>query len=118
MEHVSYENACKKQPSCDCTVWEYKMQNREINLAIAEIRGRYPETGFALNEKCTEIGYVLRGSGRLVTEEKTATLNEGDAVCIPSGEKYYWEGNLTVLLPCSPAWVPEQHRNCLSSEKR
>ena len=115
MEHVRQEQAVKKQNSPYCTIWEYPMQNREMNIAIAEIQHRYPTQGFAMNEKCSEMGYVLKGSGRLVTEQKNVELREGDAVYIPCGERYYWEGNLSVLLPCTPAWYPEQHkliRNC------
>ena len=36
-------------------------------------------------------------------------LSEGDVVYIPPGEKFYWEGNMTIVLPAAPAWNPEQH---------
>ncbi len=54
--------------------------------------------------------YVLKGFGKLVTETQTAHLSAGDAILIPPGEKYYWEGNLTVAISAAPAWYPGQHR--------
>lgn len=110
MEYVSYEDAVKHEKFPSCTVWEYPMQNTDINIGVAEIRGRYPAQGYALNEKCSEMGYVVKGEGRLVTEFRSVPLYEGSVVYIPHGERYYWEGNLTVVLPCTPAWYPEQHK--------
>jgi hypothetical protein len=34
----------------------------------------------------------------------------GDLVLIEPGEKYFWEGNMDLFIPCSPAWYPEQHK--------
>ena len=88
-----------------------------MNISVAEITLRYPDEGFAVNHKCSEMGYVLRGSGKLITENSEAALGAGDAVYIPHGEKFYWEGNMTVILPCTPAWYPEQHEPNLTAEK-
>jgi len=109
MEYVSAAEAEKKVPNPYCIVYEYPMGKSDINIGVAEIRGRYPESGFAMNEECTEMGYVVKGSGRLVTEKRSITLGEGDVVYIPAGEKYYWEGEFTVVLPCTPAWYVAQH---------
>jgi mannose-6-phosphate isomerase-like protein (cupin superfamily) len=116
MEHVKYESAVMHENSPNCKVYEYVMKNAEMNIGVAEIAGRYPDEGYAMNNKCSEMGYILKGSGRLVTETDEATLGSGDVVYIPHGEKYYWEGNLTVALPCTPAWYPEQHETNLSTE--
>jgi len=113
MEHVKKQDAVKHMNSSNCTVYEYPMENADMNIGVAEITHRYPHQGYAINHKCTEIGYVLKGSGTLVTETRTVNLSEGDVVLIPPGEKYYWEVNLTVILPCSPAWHPEQHETIL-----
>ena len=40
------------------------------------------------------MGYILKGSGKLITENAEITLSVGDAVYIPHGEKYYWEGSV------------------------
>ncbi len=109
IEYVKKHNALQHNPSPNCTVYEYPMQNSEMNIGVAEIHQRYPEHGFAVNHKCTEMGYILKGSGRLVTETENIALTAGDVVYIPRGEKYYWEGTLTVVIPATPAWYPEQH---------
>lgn len=108
MEYVAREDAVSHEMA-SCTVYEYAMESGEMNIGVAEIRGRYPEAGYAVNQECCEMGYVLRGSGRLVTEEREVVLGEGDVVSLPRGEKYYWEGELTVVLPAAPAWHPAQH---------
>lgn len=113
MEHVSYESAVKHTKSPNCFVYEYPMQNPEMNIGVAEIKNRYPDKGYAVNQKCSEMGYILKGSGKLVTEAKEVPLSAGDVVYIPHGERYYWEGNITLVLPATPSWYPEQHQTNL-----
>lgn len=109
MEHVKKQDATKHTNSSGCIVYEYPMENGEMNIGVVEIACRYPEQGYAVNHQCSEMGYVLKGSGKLVTENREAVLSEGDVVYIPSGEKFYWEGNMTLALPATPAWNPAQH---------
>ncbi len=109
MEHVKKQDAVKHTNSNHCTVYEYPMKNSEMNIGVAEITHRYPDHGYALNQKCSEMGYLVKGSGKLVTATQSVSLSAGDVVYIPHGEKYYWEGNMTVVLPATPAWHPEQH---------
>ena len=109
MEYVKYEAAEKHANSPNCIVYEYPMKNSEMNIGVAEITCRYPDEGYAINHKCSEMGYILKGSGRLVTETGEVQLSVGDVVYVPHGEKYYWEGNITVILPATPAWYPQQH---------
>ncbi|MFA5946622.1 MAG: cupin domain-containing protein [Patescibacteria group bacterium] len=94
----------------NCVVFGYPSDDKEMNGAVAEITGRYPSQGRVTNLKCKEMGYVIKGSGKVVVEGVEVPLNEGDLVVIEPGEKYHWEGTLTVFLPCTPAWYPEQHR--------
>jgi mannose-6-phosphate isomerase-like protein (cupin superfamily) len=117
MEHVKYESAIIHASSTSCIVYEYPMKNAEMNIGVAEITHRYPDEGYAMNQKCSEMGYILKGSGKLVTEKSVAVLASGDVVYIPHGEKFYWEGNMTVILPCTPAWHPQQHETNLASDK-
>lgn len=37
-------------------------------------------------------------------------FKEKDAILIDKGEIYYWEGNCTIVMPCTPAWYKEQHK--------
>lgn len=109
MEHVKKQEATQNTSSSNCIVYEFPMKTGKMNICVAEIAGRYPEQGYAINHQCSEMGYVLNGSGKLVTEGQEAVLSAGDAVYISPGEKYYWEGNITLVLPCAPAWTPAQH---------
>jgi mannose-6-phosphate isomerase-like protein (cupin superfamily) len=109
--HIVHKAQTQKHSNNEnCVVFEYPMDDKDINGAVAEITGRYPAMGQVTNLKCKEMGYVIKGSGKVVIEGVEVTLNEGDVVVIEPGEKYYWEGNLTLFLPCAPAWYPEQHK--------
>ena len=65
MEYVNGKSAVKHTSSPSCIVYEYPMQNSEMNIALAEITHRYPNEGYAVNDKCSEMGYILKGSGKL-----------------------------------------------------
>lgn len=92
-----------------CTTIEYPLGDKYINGAVVELKGRYPDKGRVVNLKCKELAYVIKGSGRIVVEDKVIKLQEGDLVLIEPREKYFWEGNLVMFVPCIPAWYPEQH---------
>lgn len=117
MEYVHHESAVKHENSSNCIVYEYPMKNGEMSIGVAEITHRYPDEGYAMNHKCSEMGYVLKGSGKLVTETAEVNLKAGDVVYVPPGEKFYWEGTLTVILSATPAWHPQQHETNLSGDK-
>jgi hypothetical protein len=74
MEFVKKEDAVKHVNSPNCTVYEYPMQNRELNIGVAEIKDRYPNHGYAINHECSEMGYVLKGTGKLITETPTSLV--------------------------------------------
>lgn len=114
MEYVKYESAEVYAKSPTCSVYEYYMQNGEMNIGVAEITHRYPDEGYAINHKCSLMGYILKGTGKLVAETGEVELSEGDVVYIPHGEKYYWEGNMKVVVPATPAWYPQQHETIVA----
>lgn len=93
-----------------CTAIEYPLRDKDINGAVVELNGRYPNKGRVVNLKCKELAYVVKGEGKLVVEGKEIALQEGDLALIEPGEKYYWEGSMTMFMPCTPAWYPEQHK--------
>jgi mannose-6-phosphate isomerase-like protein (cupin superfamily) len=95
--------------SDNCIVYEYPLKDKDINSAIAEISGRYPDHGYVTNRKCKELVYVLKGKGRLILKNKAINFKEGDMLLIKPNEAYYWQGNMTIIMPCTPAWYPEQH---------
>ena len=93
-----------------CTAIEYPLGDKDINGAVVELKGRYPDKGRVVNLKCKELAYIIKGSGRVVVEGKEVELNEGDLILLKPGEKYFWEGELVMFVPCVPAWYPEQHK--------
>ncbi|HVS58704.1 MAG TPA: AraC family ligand binding domain-containing protein [Candidatus Saccharimonadales bacterium] len=111
MKHVAKAQAQKFANSPTCTVYEYAMDDPDINGAVGVINGRYPETGMVVNEVCKEIVYVISGEGSLTTGKTTQPLAEGDVALIAPGEQYFFEGkDLKIFMPCTPAWYPEQHK--------
>jgi mannose-6-phosphate isomerase-like protein (cupin superfamily) len=94
-----------------CEVNEYPFNDPDINIGTAKINGRFPESGYLVNEIVKEYVYVVDGSGQIVTESQTIEFNVGDVVYIPVGEPYYWKAHCFLVMPCQPAWSPEQSRN-------
>lgn len=93
-----------------CIAIEYPMDDKDINGAVIELDGRYPDTGRVVNEKCKELVYVIEGAGTLTVEGEEIQLAEGDLAMIEPNEKYFFEGKLKLFTPCTPAWYPEQHK--------
>jgi len=108
------KNQAKKFKNSDvCTAYEYPLNEREIDGAVVKIDGRYPSKGRVTNEKCKEVCYIIEGSGKIVIEDKEIIIDKGDLVLIEAGEKYYWDGDLTMFVSCTPAWYPEQHKEVI-----
>ena len=106
---VLHKNESQKHANAStCIVHEYPLGDTAINGAVAELNGRYPEQERVTNTACKELAYVIKGSGKIIVEDKETVLNQGDMVLIQAGEKYYWKGQMTLFLSCTPAWYPEQ----------
>jgi len=110
MKIVTKDQAKEFKNSDTCIAYEYALGDEDINGAIIKLSGRYPETGYVTNEACKELVYVISGSGSLVTDKETVELSTGDMALLPPNEKYYFDGTMEMLMPCSPAWYPEQHK--------
>jgi mannose-6-phosphate isomerase-like protein (cupin superfamily) len=107
MKYLKKENAIKFEQGC-IRSFEYPLGDKDLDCAVVEINGRYPEKDWTLNKKCKEIFYLIKGSGTLTTESESINLSEGDMAIINPEEKYYFEGKFTLLTPCTPAWSPDQ----------
>jgi len=93
-----------------CTAIEYPLGDKDINGAVIKLNGRYPEKGQVTNEVCKELVFVVEGTGRLVVGNDIQEIQQGDLALLLPGDKYYFEGQLTMFMPCSPAWYPGQHK--------
>ncbi|MDD5098455.1 MAG: cupin domain-containing protein [Candidatus Pacebacteria bacterium] len=94
----------------NCIATEYPMSDKDINGAVVELTGRYPEKGRVVNLKCKELVYVIKGYGMVIIEDKELKLEEGDLVLIEPGERYFFDGNLTIFIACNPAWHNNQYK--------
>ncbi len=110
MKIVKSSHTKKFENSKTCIAIEYPLGDKDINGAVIELSGRYPEKGRAVNLKCKELAYVVKGEGKVAIENQTFKLNQGDLVLIEPGEKFYWQGDMTLFMPCTPAWSPNQHK--------
>ena len=77
--------------------------------ALITIDGRYPEKGFAVNQICRELAYIIKGNGSLATEYSIAKFSQGDTLYLPPKEKFLWEGKFTMYVVTTPAFDPKQH---------
>ena len=94
-----------------CKTIEYSFGDKDIDLGLAIITGRYPENGFCINLVSKELVYILEGTGKLCFENKSIEFAQGDSILIDSNEKYYWESEYCkVSMACTPAWSKEQYK--------
>lgn len=110
MKHLKPKQAQRVQNSQHCWVYEYPLHEKDINGTFVELTGREPDAGRVVNTACKELAYVVSGSGKIFIENNELTLEKGDMVLIEPGEKFYWDGQMTLFLSCSPAWYPEQYK--------
>lgn len=110
MKIVKFENAERFANNDKCKGYEYPLGDKDINISSAEITGRYPDKGYCANMECKEIIYVIEGTGTLFKKDERIDFAKGDVILIEKGEEYYWDAHCTILMPCTPAWYPEQHK--------
>jgi mannose-6-phosphate isomerase-like protein (cupin superfamily) len=110
MQSIKADQAVRYENSKACVAFEYEFPDeRDIDGAVVEINGRYPE-GLATNEVCKELIHVLEGSGTLTCDGRVIMLTQGDAALIQPNEKYFFEGTLKLFIASSPAWYKAQHK--------
>lgn len=107
---IKKENAVQGADSDKCKTLEYSFSDKDIDLGIAVITGRYPENGYCKNLVSKELIYVIEGPGKLCFENESIKFSAGDSILINNGEKYYWDTTYCkVSMTCTPAWMKEQH---------
>lgn len=110
MKNVKKADARIFKNSDKCIAYEYPTKEKNLNMTVIDIEGRYPEEGQVVNKVCKEIIYVAQGSGKIVVEGKELELNAGDQVFINAGEKFYYSDcQFRLIVSCAPAYYPEQH---------
>lgn len=94
-----------------CLAYEYGHPTSELNAAVIDLSGRYPDDGWALNTACTALIHVMQGRGELVGDGAISDLAEGDQVLITPNEPYAFDGTMKLLYISTPAWTPEQAKH-------
>lgn len=110
MEFINKNQARELKHSDICSAYEYSMEDKDIDGALIELNGRYPEEGRTVNLKCKMLVYIIEGSGNITVEGKEIELSNGDLILIEPEEKYFWEGDLKLFISSTPAWYPEQNK--------
>lgn len=94
-----------------CSVREYSFGDKDLDLGISTIDGRYPSKGYSVNEKSKMIIYILEGKGRIVVDEDYCYFEQGDVIMINPMEKYYWDTEHCVAsIVSTPAWSSLQYK--------
>lgn len=97
-------------PTPSTVIWEYKTEDEDLSGAVAEIHGRYPEKGFAKNEKSKEIVFVLSGSGTIHSPKSRHDIDVGDVIFIDKNEPFAWSGGMTIFMATTPKFDAKQHK--------
>ena len=111
MNIISSSETNKMKASPTTTVWEFEMEEKAISGAIAEIKDRYPEKGFIVNEISKELVFVIAGEGYVTTPNQKHPIKVGDLIFLDNGESYAWEAikSLTLFMANTPKFDPKQH---------
>ena len=91
-----------------CTVYEYG-GTKNLDIGTAEIETKYPIRGWARNKKVDETYFILSGGGKVYIGDEVYKVEKDDLVMIEKGKWYRAEGEMRVLMACSPAWSSKQH---------
>lgn len=100
----------ERKNSENCVVTEYPMIDSDIDFAIVKIIGRYPEKRRVVNITCKEVVYVHEGKGTVEVNGEGYALSAGDLILIEAGEKFCWEGSMTLHISCHPPFNVDQHQ--------
>ena len=100
--------------SANCHGRSFAIPDAPLDLTEITIRGRYPESGWAMNKESHEIVRVLSGAGSLAIRDKDAiSLEEGVVVHVPPNEWFAWQSEageeMKILMACSPSFNMEQY---------
>ena len=85
MKVIKLQDAEKGKNGEKCKTLEYSFMDKDIDLGVAVITGRYPDKSYGVNLVSKELIYVLEGSGTLHFENKE--IKEGKCFCDSLGSR-------------------------------
>ncbi|MEK7518788.1 MAG: AraC family ligand binding domain-containing protein [Patescibacteria group bacterium] len=90
-------------------VFDYPLRSKTTGIAYQILSGRTPKVGSFRNNICTEIFYIIGGSGVIVVKNHEYILREGDVYIAKPKEQHFLVGKkLTFLVITTPNWYPAQ----------
>lgn len=110
MKQIKQSETYKYKNSDNCVADIFDLNDNDIDFSTSTIRGRYPESGYCVNEECKELIYCLSGKGTLFSKMQKVNFKKGDVILLDKKEPYYFKAHCRVAMICSPAWTPEQHK--------
>lgn len=115
MQHLkSQESTTHVSNDGTVTVKEFNFKgDATLNDAVIVLSGRYPITGYAVNDVSTALASVEEGTGGMTIKDgSTVTLSAGDRLLIKPGEPYYFDviDKLVIRYTATPAWTPDRAR--------
>lgn len=110
MNIIHPKDTHKITASNSTTIWEYLIDEPSIGGAVAEVNGRYPEKGFAINQISKEIAFVISGNGHVITSKTKHALEVGDVIFFDKREQFAWEGVFSIFIVTTPKFDPKQHK--------
>ena len=105
LEGTSFQN------SPVCSGVGFSQEGASADIASIKLTGRYPEHDWVMNEVIYEIVYVADGNGQFIPKDsESIVLRQGDVISIIAGQKYAWDGHMTLITACTPPFDPNQHK--------
>lgn len=93
-----------------CQGVSYEGTGDDIDGAVITVGGRYPDSGYVVNEACKELVYITAGAGKLLRPAGAKNFETGDVVLIDCGEAFAWEGNFEGFFATTPKFSPAQYK--------
>lgn len=98
----------KKYVPSKCTVVEYPVDGKDMDMGLFYIKDAYPATGFCRNKITKLLLYVMNGSGTVQIEDNSVAVETGCALAIPANHKYKFSGAFECVISSTPAWDADQ----------
>lgn len=93
-----------------CKGVSYGGTGEDIDGAVITVNGRYPVSGFLVNERSKELVYITEGSGTLLSRDGAKDFAKGDVIFIDNREEFAWDGTFEGFFATTPRFDPAQHK--------
>jgi mannose-6-phosphate isomerase-like protein (cupin superfamily) len=96
-------------------IHSYPLPTKLMSLAYMIVKGRHPQgKAFFLEHDCAFIIYVTKGKGTVYAGNEKFDVEIGDAVLVPTDNKFAVEGNMEYVTVDVPGYYHEQSEEITS----